>query len=100
MIYIRHSCAFCFLLDDLASSSLGSNKKNFSFLFRKIGNFFQRGIKRGNGVLEVDDVNFVSGAKDILLHFWVPVATLVPEMNSCAEHLFHTYSHNVSFGLG
>ena len=100
MIYIRHSCPFCFLLNDFPSCSLRANEKNFSFLFSKIRNFFKRGVERRNGVLEVDDVNFVSGTKYILVHFWVPIATLVPEMYSCTEHVFHTYSHVVSFGLG
>ena len=100
MIYIRHSCALCFLLNDFVSRSLRADKKDFSFPFSKIGNFFKCGIERGNGVLEIDDVNFVSGAKYIGSHFWVPIATLVSKMYSCTEHIFHTYSHVVSFGLG
>jgi hypothetical protein len=45
-------------------------------------------------------MDFISGAKDILLHFGVPVATLVAEMHSCTEHFFHAYAHVVSFGSG
>ena len=77
-----------------------ADEKNFSFLFSKIRNFFERRVERGNGVFEVDDVYFVSRTKYVLVHFWVPIATLVPEMYSCTEHVFHTYSHVVSFGLG
>jgi heme/copper-type cytochrome/quinol oxidase subunit 2 len=33
-------------------------------------------------VLKVDDVNFVTRAKDVLTHFWVPETSLVTKVRA------------------
>ncbi len=41
------------------------------------------------GLLQVDDVNAVALAEDVLLHLGVPALGLMPEVNSRFEQLLH-----------
>ena len=100
MVDVGHTCSFRLLSHQFRRRTLGSNKQDFLLLVSQFGDCIEGCIQRGEGIFEVDNMDFISGAKDILLHFWVPVATLVPEMHSCTEHFFHADGHVVSFGSG
>ena len=50
-----------------------------------------------DGVFQIDDVNLVPRAENVWLHLWVPVAALVSEMYSCAEHFLHIDGHGYLF---
>ncbi len=100
MIHVGHAGTFGLFTHDFGCGTLGTDEQNLLFLVRHIGHFIQRGIQCWNRVLKIDDMDFVAGAEDVWLHFWIPVATLVPEMHSCTEHFFHAYSHVVTYVLG
>ena len=52
---------------------------------RDAGGFFEL----GNRLFEVDDVNLVAGAKDVLTHLRVPETGLVTEMATSFKHFTH-----------
>src|SRR5690606_9098835 len=89
VINIRHASALRLLLDDLASSTLGAYEQYLLLARGEILDLVQRGIHSRYGVFEVDDMNLVAGAEDELLHFRVPVAGLVTEVDTGLEHVFH-----------
>ena len=39
--------------------------------------------------LQIDDVNTVSGGKDVGSHSWIPFAGLVTEVDACFEQVLH-----------
>ena len=46
-------------------------------------------------MLEVDDVDLVTGTKDVLIHLGVPITGLVTEMGACLKQFAHAYlRHN------
>ena len=46
------------------------------------------------------DMDFIAGSENILFHFRVPVATLMTEVHTSLQHVFHACStHRFSFGL-
>ena len=42
-------------------------------------------------MLKVDDVNFVTRAKNVLTHFWVPETSLVTKVCACLKKVAHAY---------
>jgi len=49
--------------------------------------------------LQVDDVDIVALAVDVLLHLGVPAARLMPEVYSRFEQVFHAYVWQMNFLL-
>ena len=48
-------------------------------------------------MLEVDNVDLVSRAKDVLIHLWVPETGLVAKVRAGLQQLAHAYlCHNFS----
>lgn len=42
-------------------------------------------------MLKVNDMNFVTRAKDILTHFWVPETSLVTKVRASCKKVAHAY---------
>ena len=63
-------------------------------------NLFESIIECWDSVFQIDDVNLVPRAENVRLHLWVPVAALVSEMHSCAEHFLHIDGHVDTFSVG
>ena len=40
-------------------------------------------------LLQIDDVDPVTFAKDVFFHLWIPALGLVPEVNACFEQFLH-----------
>ena len=54
-----------------------------------VGNLHQRLMQQRHGLGEVDDVDVVAGAEDVLRHLRVPAMRLVAEVNASLEQLTH-----------
>ncbi len=96
MVNIRHTGATGLLLNDFAGSTLGADKQNFVFVGAELVNNLQSIVKRGNGLLQVDDVDLVTGTEDELVHLGVPETGLVTKVNTGFQHITHAdlRSHN------
>ncbi len=42
-------------------------------------------------------MNFVASAEDVLVHFWVPVTSLVTKVDTGLQHIAHAYIRHVVF---
>ena len=100
MIDVRHSRTLCLFSDNLGCSALGADEQDFFLFIGEVGNLFESIIECWDGVFQIDDVNLVPGAENVWLHLWVPVAALVSEMYSCAEHFLHIDGHVDTFSVG
>jgi hypothetical protein len=89
MIDEWHARTLRFLAYDFRRRALGSDEEDFAILLGEIADFFKRLVHCRNGVLEIDNVDFIARAEDELVHLWIPVAALVAEMDACAKHIFH-----------
>ena len=78
----------CFL-NLIGSGTLGSHKKNLALPGYYGTNEIKGIIKAGNSLVEIDDMNTVPGAVNILLHLGIPVTGLMAEMNTGIEHFAH-----------
>ena len=100
MIDVRHTRTLCLFSDNPGCSALGADEKNFFLFISEVGDLFESIIKCWDCVFQIDDVNFVPGAENVWLHPRVPVAALVSEVNSCAEHFLHIDGHVDTFSVG
>jgi hypothetical protein len=57
-------------------------------------NEFHRLLVQLHRLLEVDDVDLVALAEDVLGHLRIPVARLVAEMDAGLQHLTHRDGHS------
>ena len=97
----RHATTTGVLLNDLASGALGADEHHLIFVFRQTLDISQRVIEGGHGVLEVDDVDFVAGPKNVLIHLGVPETCLVSEVRTCLQQVAHAYlRHSQTLCLG
>src|SRR5690606_10291966 len=97
-VHIRHAATCSFFGDDFASSALGAHKQDgtatSSQLAHELGSF----LEFDDSVFEVDDMNFVTLAKDVRCHLGIPVTCLVTKMDTGFQHFSHQ-GHNVLRGL-
>ena len=101
LVNIRHSGTTGLFLDDFAGSTFGADKKNFLTPLCHLLDLAKCLVEGRNGMFKINDMDFVTGAENKGFHFRVPVATLMAEMNTGLQHVFHaSSSHNFSFGLG
>jgi len=95
LVDIRHACTGCLLLDDFAGSAFGTNEQHLLFA---LGHALDQthGLLEGRErVFKVDDMDFVARAENVFAHFRVPVTTLVTEMDTGLQHLFHGDGHGM-----
>jgi len=93
MADIGHSGAFSLLPHDLSRGALCTDKQYLVFVAGQSCHQVQCFIKSRNCMLEVDDMNFVTGTEDILVHFRVPVTGLVAKVSARLQQVAHTYLH-------
>ena len=97
----RHSTTAGVLLDDFPGSALGTDKHDLILVFSQALDRVQGVVERGNGVLEVNDVNFVACPKNVFIHLGVPEACLVSEVRTCLQQVTHAYlRHSQTLCLG
>ena len=68
---------------------LGADEQHGATLGRDIAGEVVGGLDAGECLLEIDDVDAIALAVDEALHLWVPAAGLVPEVDTCFQHLSH-----------
>ena len=86
---IVHAAALCFGLDRILSLLLCSDKKNSLIIHRDITDEIIRFFYFFDCLLKIDDVNPVSLCEDEFLHFGIPSAGLMSEMNTGFQELLH-----------
>ncbi len=80
--------------------ALGADKENLAALCYSIGHLVVSIAKKLERLLQVNDVNTVSGAENVRFHLGIPAPCLMAEMHACFKHLFHcNVSHYASNGL-
>ena len=89
MIHIRHSAAFCFLLNSVASSTLGTYEQYIATLGCNIANSIDCIAIHRQGLFEVKNMDFVAGSENVLRHFWIPESGLMTKMHASFQHLTH-----------
>jgi hypothetical protein len=78
-----HATAASLLLDNLTGSAFCSNEHYLVLLFSEALHRTQRIIKCRNGVLEINNMDLVTGPEDVLIHLGVPETGLVSEVRTC-----------------
>ena len=91
MADVGHTATCGVLFNDLARSALGANEHDLIFVFSQPANETQGVIERRYSVLEVDDMNFVARAENVLIHLRVPEASLVAKVRAGLQQLAHAY---------
>ena len=75
--------------DDFATAALGVDEEDLAALSGELAGELAGFFELGNRLFEVDDVNLVAGAKDVLTHLRVPETGLVTEMATSFKHFTH-----------
>ena len=90
MVNEGHACTACFFADDVARLTFGTHKQYGTFIGNQTTHYVLSILKQGQGFFQIDDVDFVAGAENVLFHFRVPVTGLVTKVNACFQHLAHS----------
>ena len=90
---VGHAGAARFLGDDLARLALGADEQDRALVRGQLADELHRLLVHLHRLLEVDDVDLVALAEDVLGHLRVPVAGLVAEVDSGFQHLTHRDGH-------
>jgi hypothetical protein len=93
MVDVRHAGALRLLGDDLACLALGAHEQDGAAVLRELTHVLHRVVVHRQRLLEVDDVDLVALAEDVVGHLRIPVPRLVTEMNAGLQHLTHGYGH-------
>src|SRR5690606_32614159 len=88
-VYEGHAATSGFSRNEFASCTLGANKKDVAATRCNLTHEFGRLLVFDNGLLKVDDVNFVTAAKDERSHLGVPVTGLVAKVHTGFQHFTH-----------
>ena len=89
LVDARHAAAQRFLGNDFARLTLGADEQNGALLGRQLLHESDRLVVLGEGLFEVDDVDLVAMAENVIGHLGVPETGLVAEMNAGLQHLAH-----------
>ena len=82
--------------DGFLSLTLGTDEQHAAAVGDGFHDFVVGGAVQLHGLLEVDDMDTVTGAENERAHFGVPTAGLVTEMDAGFQHLLHA---NVCHGM-
>jgi hypothetical protein len=89
MVYVEHLAALRFFSDCFLRLPLGSQEKYALTLARLVGDVPRSFAEHLQGFLQVNNMDSVALAENVLLHFRVPAPRLVTEVNSGLQQLFH-----------
>ncbi len=78
-----------FFGDGFLRLALGADEQHRFALRGHFGHVTHGVLEQLQGLLEIDDVDPVTFAKDVFFHLWIPALGLVPEVNACFEQFFH-----------
>ena len=88
--------ALSFRRDDFAAAALRVDEEDLAALSGKLTNELERFVELLNRLFEVDDVDLVAGAEDVLSHLGVPETRLVAEVAAGLKHFTHADHVDVS----
>ena len=91
MVHEIGAALFGFLGDRFLGLALGADKQDGLPLCGKIADEAAGFTEHLQGLLQVNDVNSVALPENVFLHFGVPTARLVAEMNAGLQQLLHSY---------
>ena len=94
MVDVRHAAALRLLGDDFTRLALGADEQDRAAVLRELAHVFHRVVVHRQRLLEIDDVDLVALAEDVVGHLRIPVAGLVAEMDAGLQHLTHGYGHD------
>ena len=98
LVHIGHSHPLGVTLHAVLGLLLGSHKQHLAALGHQIANIGVGRFDMGERLGQIDDVNTVALAENKPLHFRIPTAGLVSEVDSSIEQLTHRHDwrHGVS----
>ena len=91
LVHIRLSHAGCLLADSFLSLLLGAHKQNGSTVGNGLTHKVVGLVDKGQGLLQVDDVNATAFGQNKALDFGVPPTSLVSKVNTAVEQLSNCY---------
>ncbi len=102
VVDVGHAGALRLLGDDLARLALGADEQDGAAVHGQLADVLHRLLVHRHRLFEVDDVNLVALAEDVIRHLRVPVAGLVAEVHPGFQHLTHGDRHHYTpwSGLG
>ncbi len=89
VLNIEHFCAVGLFVNGFLGLLLGSDKKNRSSGGRCFHYKIISGFEHFDGLLQIDDIDPVTSAKDIRFHLRVPPLRLVAEMHPSFKQFLH-----------
>ena len=75
--------------DDFTAAALGVDEKDLAALARELTSELAGFVELGDRLFEVDDMDLVAGAEDVLGHLRVPETGLMAEVAARFEHFAH-----------
>ncbi len=100
VIDVEHAAALGLFPDGVLGLLLGAHEEDDGAVGHRIHHVVVSGLEELHGLLQVDDVNAVSGPEDIRRHLGVPTAGLVAEMDAGLQQFLHSdISHGTSSGF-
>src|SRR5208282_3275386 len=89
LVHVEHRAALRLFGDCVLCLALGAHEEDDSAFGRQILHEFRRFLEHLQRLLQIDNVDTIALAKDVLLHLRVPPLRLVPEVNASFEQLLH-----------
>src|SRR5690606_18593247 len=89
VVDVRGTATGGFFSDDLAGGALGAYEQDLVLAGSQLLNEGQGLVEHRQGLFQVDDVNLVARAENVLAHFRVPVTGLVAEVHTGLQHIAH-----------
>ena len=93
MVDEGHARAQRLFLEDLARLALGADEEDGAAVARQLPHVLHGILVHLHRLFEVDDVNLVALAEDVVRHLRVPVTGLVAEVDPGFQHLTHRDRH-------
>ena len=94
VVDVGHSRPLSFFGDDVTRLALGADEEDGAAVHGQLAHVFDRLLVHRHRLFQIDDVNLVALAEDIVLHLRIPVTGLVGEMHSGFQHLTHCHRHH------
>jgi hypothetical protein len=89
LVDVEHLAAGGFFGDGFLRLALGADEQHVLALRGHFDYIAGRVFEELQRLLQIDDVDTVTFAKDVFFHLWIPALGLVPEVNAGFEQFFH-----------
>ena len=89
LVDVVHLAAGGFFGDGFLRLALGADEQHILALRGHFHYIAGCVLKELEGLLQIDNVDSVTFAKDVFFHLWIPALGLVPEVNAGFEQFFH-----------